>query len=398
LAGAAPARPQALVLVVCEGGWDVHLFGDPRGELSDPAARARLVRYPPSEVRRIGNVDVGPLLAPLASRFIDDLTVVRGVHMGIDGHEFAMHHTFYGEQLFQLYPVDRDSIQAAWVRGQSDVLLPNVSLARVGLSTTRLGPDMGRTAPVFATPESFETLFNRDDRLSLRPEARDLIEAQVLERTRGARKEAFRRANAIARRDLGDLLSVGRGLAALGDRPAEALGAFDRQCLTAYQLVSQGLSSCVTIGLGGFDTHLSFQYDEHLRRGRDIFGDPGQFGGLSGLTMLIQLLKRPTDPDGRAPFDRTTIAVVSEFSRAELQRNHNPESNHYLLMGRGFGGHAGGRVFGASDEISATALRIDLSTGQPRADGVLLTPGHLYDTILAAGGVAAPKAIHSLVA
>ena len=390
-------RPPALLVVFCGGGWDVHLLGEPRGMMADQQARARLVRYAPSEVQHIGNLDVGPVLAPFAKSFGDRLTIVRGVHMGIDGHEFATHHMLYGEQLFQLYPSDRDTLQAAWVRSHGDTMLPNVSLSHVAMNTARLS-DPGLASPIFVTPDALEALFGPGEQLMLKPEARDMIETQVLSRTTGVRRASFQRAATMARRDLSGVLSIAPAVSLLGDRTADVLSDFDRQCLMAYQLIANGMSSCVTIGQTGFDTHLSFEYDDHIARGRAVFGDPGRFNGRTGLSMLLDLLARPTDPQGGSPLDRTTIVIASEFSRAELQRNHNPENNHYLLLGKGFARTMGGRVFGASDENTATALKVDPKTGQPDPNGVLLTPGVLFDTVLSAGGAAASRGLAALLA
>lgn len=167
-----------------------------------------------------------------------------------------------------------------------------------------------------------------------------------------------------------------------------------------FQLIRNRLSSCVTIGLGGFDTHRAYEYQSHVDRWDTVFGgNPARFNGLTGLTLLISLLKDTRAADGRSLVEHTTVVISSEFSRLDRQASHNPANNTYLLMGKGFKTQPGGRIFGASAEETAIALPVDLSNGLPDpARGALLTPGHMFDTILAAGGLPAPRAVPALLA
>jgi hypothetical protein len=91
-----------------------------------------------------------------------------------------------------------------------------------------------------------------------------------------------------------------------------------------------------------------------------------------------------------------------------LATQHNPESNTFLLIGAGIQHQPAGRIFGAATDSeyqpgvgAVQALPVNLTTGAADPNGTTITPDHMFDTVLRAGGAApatTPQAIAGLLA
>ncbi|CAN5950110.1 unnamed protein product [Sphagnum jensenii] len=119
---------------------------------------------------------------------------------------------------------------------------------------------------------------------------------------------------------------------------------------------------------------------------------------------VLRMFSQVEMDKGQSLLDRTTILVVSEFSRMPALngakgKDHNPWSNSALMMGPGI---KGGSVFGqsklipsavsASDYSYFVGLPHDLSSGEAVGRDVkgkyisTLAPAHLYATIATSMG------------
>lgn len=149
---------------------------------------------------------------------------------------------------------------------------------------------------------------------------------------------------------------------------------------TAAQAIKNGVSQCVSLQLGGgLDTHDSDWETDH----------PDQLlAGMNALAALVSDLKASPHPAGGSYMDRTTILGYSEFARGPLINNIGGRDHHLgnscMLMGAGI---KGGQVFGKTSDVGFLPVTVDQNTGAPSPSGMIVTPKHVYATLLAGAGL-----------
>ena len=93
-------------------------------------------------------------------------------------------------------------------------------------------------------------------------------------------------------------------------------------------------------------------------------------------------------------FDRTTIVLMSEFSRTPLI-NSQVGRDHWLMNALCMAGGdiKGGNIVGASSDVGMRPQPINLATGDvDYATGELIKPEHVYQTLLKGIGVSGDPA------
>lgn len=158
------------------------------------------------------------------------------------------------------------------------------------------------------------------------------------------------------------------------------VGGPEGSAATAAQALKNGVSQCVSLQLGGgLDTHDSDWETDHP----DLL-----LRGMNGLASLVSDLKASAHPAGGTYIDRTTIIAYSEFARGPMINNIGGRDHHLgnscILMGAGI---KGGQVFGKTSDVGFLPVTIDTKTGAPSPTGTILTPKHVYATLLATAGL-----------
>ena len=134
----------------------------------------------------------------------------------------------------------------------------------------------------------------------------------------------------------------------------------------AAKLLTNNLVTCITLGIGGFDTHA----------GQDTRLKPILEGFDFYMSAFIDYLK------SQNAFDNTLIVCYSDFGRTpkingSAGRDHWPIGGA-LLIG---GGLEGGRSVGQTDD-NLMPVVVNSTTGQPDPSGLSLNPTHLNGSVL----------------
>ncbi|MEK9711354.1 MAG: DUF1501 domain-containing protein [Thalassolituus sp.] len=135
--------------------------------------------------------------------------------------------------------------------------------------------------------------------------------------------------------------------------------------------MAAGLTASANLNFGSFDTH-----GNH---------DSNAYPGLGDLLEGVHFLMVALEYAGIA--DRTTVVLGSDFGRTPYYnsgngKDHWPVTSMLVLTPE----QTGGRVFGASTN-EFMAQPVNLTTGQPDENGVVLTPEHVNREIRRLMGV-----------
>ncbi|MEC8104510.1 MAG: DUF1501 domain-containing protein [Pseudomonadota bacterium] len=135
--------------------------------------------------------------------------------------------------------------------------------------------------------------------------------------------------------------------------------------------MAAGLTASANLNYGGFDTHGNHDANAYPQLG-DL---------LEGVHFLMTALEHA----GIA--DRTTVVMGADFGRTPYYnsgngKDHWPVTSMMVITPQ----QTGGRVFGASTD-AFMAQPVNLSSGQPDASGVVLTPEHVNREIRRLMGV-----------
>ncbi len=237
--------------------------------------------------------------------------------------------------------------------GQLDALLAGDALDGLDLPVTPLpGPAhdlverwLARRGPAFAAGET---------------SARGQRIARAWEDARG---------RAADLQDLATTLSLGQA--------ADLAG----KAALACDLLSQGISRCVTLDTGGG----SLVWDTHSDN--DVRQTPLWESMCAGLSQLMEGLARTPGVSAPRLLDETCVVVLSEMGRTPALNTANGKdhwpSTSAMLLGAGI---SGGRVIGGHDDTFA-GMPVDPRTGALDAGGVVPTAQMLGASLLALGDV-----------
>jgi uncharacterized protein (DUF1501 family) len=378
LAMAQSAAPHFLVVMICDGGWDVTQVFDVHDPLDgtdgvDVDVPTAISGLPPSQIATasgltyMSNPVTRPTVDLFFSKWASRTAVVNGFGTRSTSHTQSMQLTLTG----YLDPTRADfAVMAAHHNGGA-LPLPHLLLSGesfgggfAGLSG-RLG---GQMRQAFA----YDAL--RDGRLAVSGVGEAYVQ-QALEYDRllsEARSEAVTgrlaayadangRADRLAR--LASSLNINNGSGmALGTSLAQAF--------------RSGMTTSITLsGGGGFDTHS----DNTQQNGRF----EQVFSLLDGV--VSQLAVEP-GVAASSMLDETTVVLMSEFARTPLLNGDNGKDHHpwnsMLLTGKNV---RGGSSVGRSDS-EQNGVKVNLASGQADDTGVVLDVTHVVAGLLTVMG------------
>jgi hypothetical protein len=381
-------RPKRLIVVMCEGGWDVAYCLDPKvGVPTVHGPERDQDPNNPDDVEAVQTFSSIPVLTndvkrPAVSEFFSawspKVAVVNGIWVGAIAHATARIRILNGTQL-QEDPAW--AVIAGSVHGR-DLPLGSVDLSggsymghlaptsgQIGIqsqikaliddqTTFPAVPGADRTYPIFRTDDvDRSALF---DHLQARNEAirQELSAGRLDPQLMESRLEATLRADRF-RNEGRDAIA---GLT-LGTTPS-----FSSQIDLAVQLLETDLCRAVTVDSG-------VRWDSH----RDNFLQHGYYQSLfTGLTQLAETLTE------RGLWDDTMVVVISEMTRtptvnSSKGKDHWPHTSFML-----FGGNVlGGRVYGGTDD-RLESRNVDPVTGDVDEAGELNKYNNISAGILAA--------------
>lgn len=372
-AHAAAARDRRFVFVLAQGGWDptavfAPLFDDAMVDMDPDAQRgtAGNLVYTDSEAR------------PSVRRFFDAwharTTILNGVLVSSVAHPACVQLTLTG----------RISGYADWASvlandRADDFSLPSVVLSGASYPGTYSGA-VARTGSQAQLAGLLSGELASDRPVSVPSAAIQALESSWL-------GERATRAVATARAG-SDAAMYGAWQAA--NARAEALKALDvaidwetggdlvAECQLAARLLGVGLSRCVSITTGDFDSHAMNHVYQQLN-----------FEALfTGLTALMDALSGTEGTSGGTLADETVVVVLSEMGRTP-RLNLDDGKDHWpytsaLLIGAGL---EGDRVVGGFDDLFY-GQRLDPDTCEVDASrGIDVGTATLGATLLALGDV-----------
>jgi uncharacterized protein (DUF1501 family) len=388
MAMAQAAAPHFLVLMICDGGWDVTQVFDVHDPLDgtdgvDVDVPTAISGLPPSQIATVGGLTYmsNPVTRPTVdvffSKWAGRTAVINGFGTRSTSHTQSMQLTLTG----YLDPTRADFAVMSAHHNGADLPLPHLLLSGesfgggfAGLSG-RLG---GQMRQAFA----YDTL--ADGRLAVSGVGEAYVQ-QALEYDRllaeahsesvtgkiAAYADANGRADRLAR--LASSLNINNGSgAALGTSLAQAF--------------RSGMTTSITLGAGGgFDTHSD--NTQQNARFEDVFSL------LDGV--VSQLAIEPGVAAG-SMLDETTVVLMSEFARTPLLNGDNGKDHHpwnsMMVVGKNV---RGGVSVGLSDS-EQNGVKVNLATGQADDTGVVLDVTNVVAGVLTLMGANASEYLPSV--
>jgi len=381
----APARK--LLLITCNGGWDVSFHLDPK------TTGLATVDVPAGNIVTQGNMswmsataNNGVVDAYMAAHS-DVSSIVRGISVRSISHDVCIRRMLTGSP-------SEDAPDMGVIAAHThapNLAAPYLTLGAVSFPGTLEGASvrMGQTNQL-ALALRYDTLAPDIGLQFPNPTERARIEqflvenGQALQSSRGQFGK-----NAQKTSDYLSSLDRVSGLVAnqqyLGDPFSLSLG-LDEQMQNALTMLEGGMTWAVNVSTG-------FVWDHH---------DPAQaptgtYDGAQGvrnqtlwpaLSALVDELKaRPGTAPGSKLIDETVVVVLSEMTRtpkknAQGGKDHWPYTSA-LIVG---GGVNAGNAFGATDD-ALVSRPISLATGLADTGGIIFETEHFVSTVLALCGV-----------
>jgi hypothetical protein len=384
-AQAAPKRK--LLLVTCNGGWDVSFHLDPK------ASGIATVDVPVGNI--VTNGSLSWMSAAVNNGVVDTFmaahsdvaSIVRGISVRSISHDVCIRRMLTGSP-------SEDAPDMGVITAHThapDLAAPYLTLGAVSFPGTLEGASvrMGQTNQL-ALALRYADIAPEIGAQFPAANERALIEQFLVDE--GQKLRADRGQHGRNAQKTSDFLSsiervngLAANQAALGNPFSLALS-LDEQFVNALTMLQGGLTWAVNVSTG-------FVWDHH---------DPAQaptgtYDGAQGvqnqilwsaLTALVTELKvRPGTAAGSKMIDETVVVVLSEMTRtpkknAQGGKDHWPYTSALVLGG----GVQAGQAFGATDD-ALVSRPIDLSTGQPAVGGITLETNHFVATVLTLCGV-----------
>jgi len=378
LAMAASGAPTFLVVMICDGGWDVTQVFDVHDPLDgtdgvDVDVPIAISGLPPSQIATVGglsymsNPTTRPTVDLYFSKWASRTAIVNGFGTRSTSHTQSMQLTLTG----YLDPTRADFAVMAAHHNGGDLPLPHLLLSGESFGGNFAGLS-GRLGGQMRQAFAYDSL--ADGRLAVSGVSEAYIQ-QALEYDRllaAAKSEAVTgklaeyadangRADRLAR--LASSLNI-------NSNNGTALGT------SLAQAFRSGMTTSITLDAGGgFDTHT----DNTQQNGRfeDVF---------SLLDGVVSQLAVEAGVAAASMLDETTLVVCSEFARTPLLNGDNGKDHHpwnsMLLVGKNV---HGGITVGVSDS-EQNGVKVNLATGQPDDTGVVLDVTHVVAGLLTLAG------------
>ena len=339
--------------------------------------------------------------------YVDDIAVLRGVHMYADFHGRA------NNEMFSCDPDGKHHHIAGVVAhlldqkfsgtGRDNLLLDN--LVFEGAAYAR-GISSYAKAPIELTAASLSALISgTTDPLKFQQAGTIANTVAQMDELGPSKKKAFER--------YAEALNVAPELSQklanlkdkLGSDYEELLLAsldLEKQTDLALTLMKEGLTRVATIclgtsndlnnvdGFGLFDAHRELYHKNESGTFNTALHHVNVDKALTSLTMIIDRLKNET-LGGKSLWEQTTVVVSSEFARpTNFYGNeggnltpgcgHYWYNNNYIFMGKGV---QGGAWIGETDQVTQTGYKVKLSTlDQHDISKVAMRPHELNGTAI----------------
>lgn len=377
-----------LVLVMLDGGWTSHLSCDPivgsRRETGsfEEVYNSHDVRAPAGKDQLLTGLGFQPALPAFASM---PTAFVNGMFVEIAAHDAASAFMLTGKQLIGRI-VTEPSLPAR-LAARRGGLASHVVLG----GSVPLGDTIEKAPPLQASGESLgELLSEPGDELSAATrDAMELALAQTDDlyfQSLGGKAQTSLEPFRASQRDLATVFDTFGGKLRLTDALRDRYGTKDDGDLASFPAallaLQYGLTSIVTIRVGGFDTH-SNEINTQLPRQRVI---------ATIVNSFVEDLRNTPDPHeaGRSLADNTTIVVTSEFTRTP-RYNDTAGTDHQstasaIVMGRGVRDNT---IVGATDG-DARPMGWDGTKAVTRTDQTMIDGSALVSSLLELFG--APEA------
>jgi uncharacterized protein (DUF1501 family) len=395
---AATAPDHFLVMVNAGGGWDPTSLCDPKGNSSQylserPDARnegsinsvainTETKRNPVSgmtwsDTPRINNNDdttarVDNQFQNFFTTYHDKLTVINGVDNGTNNHNTGNRATWSGN-LEMGYPS-----LAALFAASKNPSLPMAYISNGGYDFTASLVSRARASSAgfidrLADPNSNRYHYRNGDQSTdvyaqIKQAQAERLARQRSNETLPLRRQQLNQLFTVRQEDnnlskLSEEKAIIEALKPTNDHMNNREQGFKRQASLVAAAFKAGVAASANISTGGFDTH-----GNH---------DNAQYQSLGDLLEGVAYLQEALEAAGIA--DKTTVVIGSDFGRTPYYnsgngKDHWPVTSVMVMHPTGSG--KGGNVFGAStDKFRSQTL--NRTTGQPDANGQILTPAHI---------------------
>lgn len=364
-----------LVWVNMNGGWDILEVMDPKAA----STKGITIPYGWGDCHDLSGSSkgerMGRWLPNIASRGAD-IVLLRGMTMGTTSHQAGSVYMDTGI-LSNTGTVNAASVPAI-VASESQATIPIIQLNGGTMPQTDRG--LLKTTSVVRAEnlELYRTLYpTTDDATARHLRLMDYLKNSItrVKDTAGDndRLKAVDSAEGKIRKQIEDRLSSKLALTADDKKAFLRTNTSGQQgpdmsntFALAAKLITNNLVSCITLGMGGFDTHA----------GQDARLQPVLESFDFYMSAFIDELK------AQNAFDNTLIVCYSDFGRTPIingssGRDHWPVGGA-LLIG---GGLAGGRAVGSTDD-NLMPVTTNVETGLADASGTPLNPTHLGGSVL----------------
>ena len=391
-----PAKDRYFIFCYFGGGWDVLLSLDPRDPIQFGASNVEQTRIhagyellqngPMAPIVDTACGPMGYYTGDLFTQHGDKIAVVRGINMETLSHDGGQKRFTTGKAPSGTQA--RGSAAATWLAsklGAADII-PN--LVSGGMTFNADQPAYASGIKVANVRDLLRAVRPNDPELS--PAVAAQLNA-VLNETAlcpEALKSTFQQDAALSRSKSAEMVEGGIDTAFdfLANKPemialrdhygfGNNLGTGAARAAMAARAIMSGVSRCVTVNVaGGLDTH-----DDGWTRTQG----PRQMDGFNAIARMVEDLEATEYGNtGLSWMDHTTIVAYSEFSRTP-RVNMRTGRDHWLVSSSMVMGPdiQGGQVIGRSSDVGMEAVQTDLATGQPSAEGVILKPEHILQTL-----------------
>jgi uncharacterized protein (DUF1501 family) len=398
-------KDRYFILLNMYGGWDLLLTLDPRDpSVFTESQKANTLIQPGYQYLQTlppGGAPVVDTSLGLLGGFMGDMlnhtdkmAIVRGISMDTLAHATAFRRLLTGKAPVGLeYRGSSFDVWAASLLGKDDIL------SNIAIQIATVNLDQPGYASAMSVG-SVNGVYNALNRISPYTDATESAIQTFLSAQNDcptAQKSSFKQKANVSREKIAAVLEAGlsESFNLNSNTPKmKAVRAFYdnyntlamRRVAGASQAIKNGVSRVVSAQIG------SASLDSH---GSLTVNGPRQLEGFNAMARLIEDLSTAPHPSGEGTwFDRTTILLASEFSRTPLI-NTQMGRDHWLMNAfcLAGGGIKGGTVVGASSDIGMLPQPTNLATGEVDfADGEVLKPEHIYQTLLKSIGVSGDPA------
>jgi hypothetical protein len=377
------------VFVHAVGGWDISMLMDPKGNAPNSQNNVVNTYYSEGEILTAGNIPYAPNFTGAGNpadpnginnvffnRFFQDMTVFNGIDAETNGHDSGQRNTWSG-RLTQGTPAFAALLAAAKAGDLPMAFLTNGGYDTTGgyIAPTRIGNTNALQAliqPNRLNPtDENSALYHTEETMARINEARqarlqELQEIQNLPRIDNALSLLY-----TSRLGMGDLKKINDFL------PDDLGQGLARQANIALAAYAAGLTQCVNISTGGFDTHGNNEVAQTTRQGVLLQGVMDLFDRAEELNIADQLV----------------VMIGSDFSRT-FRINEGNGKDHWsvastMLISSQIPGN---RVIGATND-AGIAEKVNLSTLQVDPGGDTLKHGHIHKWLRKFTGIQDDQAV-----